>query len=200
MPSSPTAVTVSVQRPSVRSTAVANLPSSASSTGSAGIGFGVGAAEAVGSPSAGPTYAASTVTSVASVATPLTGIAPFSTLRPSSGDVSSRVGAATWAKGTVMTISTGASDSLPVLGSTAEARKRFSPRRRSTTVRQAPSFPAMTRTSWRPGAWIVTSARGTVSPRSVYVVVSSATSVTAAAGSVTAIDGGSENRRSWNPM
>ena len=66
-----------------------------------------------------------------------------------------------------MTIWTGASASLPVLGSAALTTKRFSPLRRSTTVRQTPSPAARTRRSSRPGARIVISPLATVVPRSV---------------------------------
>ena len=116
---------------------------------------------------------------------PADGIAPLATLRPSSGEVSSRVGAATWAKGTVITISTGDSASLPVVGSAAVTTKRFSPRRRSTTVRHTPSPPARTRRSSRPGALTVTSPSARSCPGACTDVVSSATSVTAVGGSVT---------------
>ena len=162
--------------------------------------MGEGAAVGTGAP-AGATRFADTETVFAFVVMPLTGMAPFSNWDPSAGEVRLSVGASMTRNGTVMKIRGVVSAVFPVSGSTAVMSNWLRPRRRSTSLLHLPAASAETRYgSSRPAAAIVIVAPGIEVPRSVYVVVSSGTSMTNCDGLVTASVGGLANRTSWTPM
>src|SRR5688500_3205929 len=196
LPLAPAAVTVIDQLPVVSWSGVVNAPSTSTAT-STGAGFGGGLAPApTGAPSGGSTYSAATVTLVALVVRPCTGIAPFSNVVPSAGCSMTSVGTWMSGAGTVITICWVCSARLPVSGSVASILNWFLPRRSSTSSDHAPVESADV---WRglPATSTVTVPPGIVVPRRRYAVVSSSTSRVATDGWVTASVGGFAKRSTW---
>src|SRR5690349_10989221 len=156
-----------------------------------GVGFGLAAG--AGSPATGPSYVAVTVTEVAFVARPWTGIAPFSKTVPSAGLSMSSVGPCAWLIGTVITTWAGVSVCLPVSGSVASIVNVFRPRRTSTVALHAPVESADT---WRvpPAISIVIVAPGIDLPSNVYEVAVSSSWRVASRGDVIERVGGFAKR------
>jgi hypothetical protein len=167
------------------------------------VGFGAGGGVVdfalVGAPAGGPRYAALTVTLSAPFASPTTGIAPFSNVAASAGESSVTTGAVAPPYGTVMYTRAGVGLVFPVSESVAVTSNWFRPRTSETCADHRPSGPAVTRTVSRPGVSTETVAPAVVVPRSVYAVAAASASMTAFSGSVIAIDGGWEKRKTWTP-